>query len=136
MAYKSTIPVEVMTPETKCGFCTNSKCCTYISQEIDTPRSKQDFDFLLWQISHRDIRLYKDEGRWYLLVENACTHLQPGGGCGIYDDRPQICRDYSNDWCEFDAPAEDGFELYFHGYEELLGYCRKRFKRWGQRPYA
>jgi len=129
------IPVEVMTPETKCGFCTNTLCCTYISQEIDAPRSKQDFDFLLWQISHRDIGIYKDEGSWYLLVSNACNHIMSDGRCGIYEDRPQICRDYSNDYCEFDEPAEGGFELYFRNYEELLAYCKKRFKRWGQRPY-
>jgi uncharacterized protein len=135
MSARKMIPVEVMTPETKCGFCTNTQCCTYISQEIDVPRSKQDFDFLLWQISHRDIGIYKDEGSWYLLVSNACNHIQSDGRCGIYEDRPQICRDYSNDYCEFDEPAEDGFELYFQNYGELLAYCKKRFKRWGQRPY-
>ena len=135
MSARKMIPVEVMTPETKCGFCTNTLCCTYISQEIDAPRSKQDFDFLLWQISHRDIGIYKDEGSWYLLVNNACHHILSDGRCGIYADRPQICRDYSNDYCEFDEPAEDGFELYFRNYEELLAYCKKRFKRWGQRPY-
>ena len=102
-----------MTPQTKCGYCTNSKCCTYITQQIDTPRSKRDFDFLLWQISHRDIRIYKDEGSWYMLVDNLCTHLQRDGRCGIYEDRPEICREYSNDYCEYDQPAEEGFELYF-----------------------
>ena len=105
MSRNKTIPVEAMTAETKCGYCSNSKCCTYISQQIATPRSKQDFDFLLWQISHRDIRLYKDEGSWYMLVDNLCTHLQRDGRCGIYDDRPEICREYSNDYCEFDQPA-------------------------------
>jgi uncharacterized protein len=135
MSARKMIPVEVMTPETKCGFWTNTQCCTYISQEIDVPRSKHDFDFLLWQISHRDIGIYKDEGSWYLLVNNACNHIMPDGRCGIYADRPQICRDYSNDYCEFDEPAEDSFELYFQNYDELLAYCKKRFKRWGQRPY-
>ena len=33
-------------------------------------------------------------------------------------------------YCEYDAPAEDGFELYFPDYESLLQYCRKKFKRW------
>ena len=88
MAKHRVIPIESMTPETKCGYCTNSKCCTYITQQIETPRSKRDFDFLLWQISHRDIRIYKDEGSWYMLVENVCGHLQHDGRCGIYDDRP------------------------------------------------
>ena len=87
-------------------------------------------------MSHRDIRIYKDGGSWYLLVENSCTHIQADGRCAIYDDRPQICRDYSNDYCEFDASAEESFELYFRDYAGLLAYCRSRFKRWGQRPYA
>jgi len=26
-----------------------------------------------------------------------CPHLQPDNRCGIYDRRPQICRDYSAD---------------------------------------
>ncbi len=122
-------PIEI-TPDNKCGYCTNSKCCTYITQQIDTPRSKADFDLLLWQVSHENVRLYQDEDGWFLLIDTPCTHLLPDGRCGIYDRRPQICRDYSNDWCEFDAPAEDGFKRYFPDYDSLLAYCRRRFKRW------
>jgi Fe-S-cluster containining protein len=126
------IPVKVeMTPETKCGFCTNSKCCTYITEQLSTPRSRHDFDHILWQISHRDIQVYKDEDGWFLLVNNACTHLLPGGGCGIYDTRPQVCREYSNDYCEYDEPAEKNFELFFPDYASLLKYCKKRYKSWG-----
>jgi len=122
-----------VTPENKCGFCTNSKCCTYFTQQIDTPRSKEDFDLLLWQISHRDVEIYKDSDGWFLLINNKCMHLQPGGRCGIYDTRPQICRDYSNNYCEFDEPAEKSFDLYFKGYADLLHYCQARFKTWEQR---
>ena len=121
-----------MTPETKCGFCTNSTCCTYITQQVPTPRSKVDFDHLLWQVSHENIQIYKDEDGWYLLANNPCRHLQADGGCGIYDTRPQVCRDHSNDYCELDTPAEEGFELFFASYESLLRYCKKRFKRWGK----
>jgi len=120
-----------ITAENKCGLCTNSKCCTYITQQIDTPRSKAEFDFLLWQIAHRGVKIYQDSDGWFLLFETVCTHLEPDGYCGIYETRPQICHDYSNDYCEFDAPAEDGFKLYFNDYESLLAYCKKRFKRWG-----
>ena len=132
MTRRPTPPLEAMTPETKCSYCTGSKCCTYVTQAIDTPRSKQDFDYLLWQVSHRNVRVYKDEGAWYLLFDSPCNHLGRDGRCGIYETRPQICREHSNDYCEFDAPAEEGFELYFDGYESLLNYCRKRFKRWGR----
>lgn len=122
-----------ITPENKCSFCSGSLCCSYITHEIDSPRSKHDFDYLLWQISHENIQVYKDDEGWYLIVNNRCTHLLPGGGCGIYEVRPQICRDHTNDYCEYDSPAEDGFELYFRNYDELNSYCRKRFKTWDQR---
>ncbi len=122
-----------MSDEHKCSRCTNDKCCTYITQAISTPRNMADFDHLLWQISHRDIQIYQDEDGWFLLVNNPCTHLLEGGGCGIYAERPQICRGYSNDWCELDAPAENGFKRHYRNYAELLAYCRHRFKGWDKR---
>ncbi len=96
-------------------------------------RSMADFDHLLWQVSHENIEAYKDEDGWFLLIRGHCQHLQAGGACGIYEQRPQVCRDYSNDWCEFDAPAEEGFTYHFRDYQELLGYCRRRFRTWEKR---
>ena len=126
------IPVTVgVTAENKCGFCSASICCTYVTQKITGPRSKYDFDHLLWQISHQGVHIYKDSDGWYLQVHNVCTHLQADGGCGIYETRPQICRDHSNDFCEYDEPASKNMELYFDSYDSLLKYCRKRFKSWG-----
>lgn len=119
-----------ITPENKCGFCTNSLCCHYVTQEIDTPRSKYDYEHLLWQVSHPGVSAYKDSDGWTLMFATTCTHLRADGRCGIYEVRPQICRDHSNDFCEYDQPAEEGFDLHFPDYETLLAYCRKRFKRW------
>ena len=119
-----------VTSENKCSFCTGSICCTYVTQHLDTPRSKEEFRQLLWQVSHNNIKIYKDGDGWTLLVEGTCQHLQVNGGCGIYEDRPEICRDHSNDYCEFDSPSEDGFDLYFENYYDLLKYCKKRFKSW------
>lgn len=132
MSVKQSIPVK-LTPENKCSFCPGTKCCNYITQEIDTPRSIDDFDHLLWQLAHANIQAYKDEDGWFLVVMTRCNHLQKDGNCGIYETRPQVCRDYSNDYCEFDAPAEEGFEFYFQSYTELDNYCRKRFKNWDKR---
>jgi Fe-S-cluster containining protein len=127
------VPIGVkITTENKCGFCTNSKCCTYITEELVTPRSMRDFDHMLWQLSHRDVQAYKDEDGWYLLVNNPCNHLLAGGRCGIYEDRPLICREYTNDYCEFDEPSENGFDLFFEDYAALLKYVKKRFKGWGK----
>lgn len=123
-----------ITPENKCSFCQGTTCCTYLTHHIDTPRSMEDFDLLLWQISHFNTQVYQDEDGWFLLVNNRCLHLQPDGRCGIYETRPQVCREHSNDGCEFEGPsgAED-FTLFFTGYESLLAYCRKKFKNWDRR---
>lgn len=122
----------------KCDLCTNSKCCTYVTQQIDTPRSKYDFEILLWQVSHDGVGAYKDDDGWFVMFESRCSHLSGDGRCGIYQDRPTICRSHSNDYCEYDAPAEDGFELYFPDYSTLLRYCKKRFRKWstGNSPPA
>ena len=93
----------------------------------------RDFDHLLWQTAHQHVQIYKDEDGWFLLVNVSCKHLLPNGGCGIYETRPIVCREHSNDYCEYDAPAEEGFELFFDGYETLLEYCRTRFKSWDKR---
>ena len=114
----------------KCDLCTNSKCCTYVTQQIDAPRSKYDFEILLWQVSHDGVGAYKDDDGWFVMFESRCQHLLGDGRCNIYADRPTICRSHSNDYCEYDAPAEDGFDLYFPDYDSLLQFCRKKFKRW------
>jgi uncharacterized protein len=128
------IPIKPqLTPETKCSFCTGSKCCNYTTQHIDAPRAIQDFDHLLWQLAHANVQAFKDEDGWFLLVNNPCNFLQSGGRCGIYHTRPQVCRDYDNDYCEYDEPAEKSFELFFPDYAALDAYCRARFKNWDRR---
>ena len=121
-----------ITAENKCSLCKGSKCCTYITQALDTPRAKVDFEHLLWQVSHQGVEAYKDESGWYLLISAPCSHLQANGRCAIYAHRPGICRQYDNAYCEYDEPAEKGFLLHFRGYDDLLTYCRKRFKSWGR----
>lgn len=115
----------------KCTRCLGSTCCTYITEALGTLRAKSDFDHLLWQVSHEGVEVYRDTDGWYLLIRGRCEHLGPDGGCRIYADRPQICRDYSNDWCEYDEPAEAHFREHFRSHAELLAYCRRRFKTWG-----
>ena len=124
---------EPVTSENKCDLCTGSLCCTYVTQQIDKPSGMKDFDLLLWQVSHDHVNIFKDEGEWFLAFNNRCQHLQDNGGCGIYDKRPLICREHSNDYCEYDQPAEEGFDLFFPDYESFDNYCRKRFKKWDKR---
>jgi Fe-S-cluster containining protein len=123
------LAVEI-TSENKCSFCVGSKCCSYFTQEIETPKTKYDFEHLLWQISHEHVNIYQDDDGWYLMVLTKCKHLLQDGACGIYEKRPQICRDHDNDFCEYDEPAEKGFKKFFDSYESLRKYCKKRFKKW------
>ena len=116
--------------DNKCDLCTGSLCCVYVTQAIDTPRSKADFNHLLWQVSHENVEAYKDEDGWSLLFNTPCSHLEVDGRCGIYDKRPPICSEYSNDYCEYDAPPENGWDLHFTNHKQLYKYLKKRFKRW------
>lgn len=128
------IDPDSLSADEKCSYCTNSTCCTYITQHIDAPRSIEAFDTLLWQVSHEQSQLYKDKDGWFLLINNRCTHLQDGGKCGIYAKRPQICREHSNEDCEFNDPVKNSdFDLFFKDYRSLDRYCRKRFKSWDNR---
>lgn len=117
----------------KCGKCKKSICCNSINQKIPTPKSKEDFDHLLWQVSHENINIFKDADGWFLHIYTPCTHLLPGGACGIYEKRPWVCREYTNDWCEYDESIPEASEYFFSSYEELEKYCRKRFKKWKKR---
>lgn len=103
-----------------CDYCT-AKCCRYFALPIDKPKVRQDYDFLRWYLLHEGATLFTDEGTWYLCVHSDCKHLQPDNRCGIYHTRPQICRDYSSEACEF----EDGFvhERYFETPEQVAEYA-------------
>lgn len=117
----------------KCSKCKKSICCNSINQKLPTPKSKEDFDHLLWQISHKGVNVFKDADGWFLLIETNCSHLLDGGVCGIYDNRPWVCREYTNDFCELDESIEEASELFFSTHKKLEKYCRKRFKKWDKR---
>lgn len=118
--------------ESKCTRCTTSSCCTYITQAIKKPRDQSDFNNLLWQVSHQHVSVFKDEDGWHLMVDGKCAHLQPDGRCAIYAERPDVCREHSDENCEFDMELTEHFDLYFPTYESLLAYCKKKFKDWGK----
>jgi len=123
----------LISKEDKCSLCIGSKCCQYITEPLDTPRSIKDFDLLLWQISHNNIHCFKDSSGWYLTSFGQCEHLTEKGQCRIYYSRPFICREHSDDSCEFDQTNESHCDLYFTSFQQIDDYCRKRFKSWDRR---
>ncbi len=132
----STHPPQIIKPlvnlrrEKKCKYCGERKCCNYVTQEIIKPRSKSDFEHLLWQVSHKNINIFQDKNRWFLIIEAQCEHLRDNGDCGIYVNRPKVCKNYKNSFCEFDYSGKDHYQQYFDNYQTLLDYCQRKFESW------
>jgi Fe-S-cluster containining protein len=84
-----------------CNYCT-AKCCRYFALPIDDPTTREDWEFIRWYLLHEGATVFKEDGDWYLLVHAQCNHLQSDNRCGIYHDRPAICRDYSTKDCEYE----------------------------------
>ena len=74
--------------------------------------------------------MFKEDDDWYLLVHTTCRHLQDDNRCGIYETRPQICREYSTDNCEYDDDWT--YDFYLERPEQVAEYkkqcCRRRAK--------
>jgi Fe-S-cluster containining protein len=106
--------------ECLCSYCT-ARCCKYFALQIDQPTEEQDFDHLRWYMIHGKVSVFVEEGAWYLMIHNQCDHLQEDMRCGIYETRPNICRNYSTDNCEYD---DDGvYDLYFETADQLHEYA-------------
>jgi len=84
-----------------CEYCT-AKCCRYFALHIDAPEDLADYEYLRWYLLHDRATVFKEDDDWYLLVHTPCEHLQPDSRCGIYDTRPQVCRDYATKDCEYE----------------------------------
>lgn len=87
--------------EVLCSYCP-AKCCQYFALAIDRPTDTQEFEYLRWFLLHDHATAFVEEKSWYLMVHTTCRHLQSDNRCGIYETRPQICRDYSTVDCEYE----------------------------------
>ena len=109
-----------------CRSC-EAKCCRYFAMEIDTPRSKHDFENLRWYLAHKKIKIFVEKRKWYIEILNECRYLK-GHRCSIYEKRPLICREHSTFDCEHILEDFD-HDLIFSSMEELDEYVEKRFSR-------
>ncbi|MFT5523745.1 MAG: Fe-S-cluster containining protein [Pirellulaceae bacterium] len=102
-----------------CEYCT-AKCCRYFALPIDLPKSRRDFDFIRWYLLHGRAAVFIDDADWYLLVHTDCKHLGDDHRCGIYDTRPQICREYATTNCEYEDSWT--YDQYFETPEQMEEY--------------
>ena len=102
-----------------CEFCT-AKCCRYFCLPIDVPDTIQEYDYIRWFLLHGQASVFVEDEAWYLLVHTVCKHLQADNRCGIYETRPEICRAYTTDNCEYDEDTT--YEKYFETPEQVAEY--------------
>ncbi len=111
---------ELKPGECLCDFC-SGKCCRYFSLPIDLPTTWDDFDSIRWYLAHGQTLIYVVKEQWYLLVMTKCQYLGEGNRCGIYFNRPKICRDYSTAECEYEEPWS--FDKVFETPEQIWEYA-------------
>jgi Fe-S-cluster containining protein len=112
-----------------CEHCT-AKCCRYIAVPYETPESAKDMEYIRWVVLHDKATFFKDDDDWYLLVHTECDKLQDDGRCGIYERRPQICRDYTTKDCEYDD--EWTYDFYLETHEQVWEYTEAVYKSKGK----
>ncbi|HEV3416879.1 MAG TPA: YkgJ family cysteine cluster protein [Pirellulales bacterium] len=105
--------------EVLCSHCI-AKCCRYFALPLDEPEDQEDFEFIRWFLLHDQATVFTEEGTWYLLIHTTCKHLQPDNRCGIYNTRPQVCRDYSTKDCEYEDDWV--YDHYFETSEQVEEY--------------
>ncbi len=115
--------------ESLCDRCTGL-CCHYITVEIDKPRTRRNHDDIRWYLLHEGITLLIAQGRWLVKLPTRCRALAADCRCGIYESRPETCREYSTDNCDY-FTAYEGWDMDYveietpEDYEKYLA-ARKR----------
>ena len=120
---------EIPSGKVLCDYCT-AKCCKYFALPIETPETYDDYEFIRWYLLHDQATVFTEDEDWYLLVHTTCEHLQPDNRCGIYETRPQICRDYSTEDCEYED--EWTYEKYLETADQMAEYTEAIIQKKGQ----
>ena len=78
-----------------------SLCCEYVAVDIDKPETKTDCDDIIWLLLHKNVWVYiDDKNDWYVQFNTPCEKLTENKLCGIYENRPNVCRKHTQDECE------------------------------------
>ena len=120
MSLRVALPLALPAAPTPCTQC--GRCCTYVSIAINEPRTVRYATDVLWYLYHERVSVYRDgDGDWSVVFETRCRNLQGDLLCGVYAQRPVICREFDDRTCEVNAP--DG-GLAFAAPGEFLDWLR------------
>jgi uncharacterized protein len=110
-----------------CNRCP-AACCRYIALPFDEPQDAEAFEEVRWFLMHDGVTVFVTEGHWYVSVGTPCRHLDAQSRCTVYARRPQICREYSSDGCDYRG-GDYEYKLFFTHPEQIVEYAKKRLKR-------
>ena len=110
-----------------CATC-GGKCCKHVAVPIDKPTSKGDFDDIRWDLGQKNVLVFVEEGEWYICFLTPCEFMTKEFACGIYETRPQICRDYESETCERHGEG-DPYEQKFETMDEIDEFAQKYLLR-------
>ena len=111
----------------RCQHDCQARCCRYITVMLPAPKQKADFDELSWFLAHEGISVYVEGRRWHLEVRNRCKYLTKANLCRIYEDRPEVCRGYETEECEY--PERPAHTLHFDTRDEFDSWWARRRAR-------
>ncbi len=115
-----------------CDRC-SALCCRYFALPLDNPTNRRDYDNIRWYLIHENVVVYIQKKQWYIAILNRCKNLQPDNRCGIYETRPQICRNYDTSNCDYHGGEYD-FEKLFTSAEDLMDYAATKLKKARKTP--
>lgn len=105
-------------------------CCRYITVEIDKPEAKWQYDQIYWMLLHQDVSVYQElSGEWFVEFTTRCSALNERNLCSIYEDRPQLCRDYSNESCQV-WNNDPLYKVHFADAESFARYLDEKGVNW------
>ena len=106
-----------------------AQCCRYITIEIDPPHAnKVNRDEARWFLMHEGVHLLHEEKTWYVQVDAPCQNTTDDQLCAIYEDRPNVCRDYGTEGCDYHGEPNDD-RVFMSTVEEWDAYIEERKRK-------
>lgn len=115
-----------------------AKCCSSIAIEIESPTTEEFRQYIRWYLAHKDVSIFVEDGEWFVEFHTVCEQLDSDNACGIYNKRPDMCKEYGYDDdgdinCHISQYPFD-YEHEFRSLEEFDEYLaeetRKRLKKY------
>lgn len=113
-----------------CEHCA-AACCRYLALPMDKPTAKRDYDDIRWYLMHEGVTVFVEEGDWYVQFQTRCKNVGPDNRCTVYETRPEICREYEANGCDYSAGDFDYDHHFTHAKQVEEHYFKRTGKKLG-----